>query len=314
MALEYQITFAFVLDLLFGDPRWLPHPVKLMGRLAVFLETPCRRLMQNEKMAGILLVFLVLSVTGLTVTSLIYGAGQIHPYLTDAISIVLLYTSLAAKDLSKHSRDVYESLVAGNLPEAREKVGRIVGRDTDNLTEAEISRAAIESVAENTSDGVTAPLFFSFICGPVGAMLYKAVNTLDSTFGYKNERYLNFGWASARLDDVANFIPARLTALIIPLAAAILNLHPIKSFRILLRDARKHPSPNSGMSEAAMAGAMGIQLGGMNVYFGRPSFRATMGDPLKPIDKKDIPVVNRLMYVTVGLFLLLGLAITSWIG
>ena len=311
MKLEYQILAAFVLDFLLGDPRWLPHPVKLIGRCALFLEPLCRRTFRNERLAGIAAVFAVLAATGSLVYLLIRGASLVHPYLADAVSIIVLYTTFAARDLARHGLDVLESLQAGNLPEARQRVGLIVGRDTDRLEEGEIVRATVESIAENTSDGVTAPLFFAFVAGPLGAMLYKAVNTMDSTFGYKNERYLHFGWAAARLDDVVNYLPARLTGILIPAAAAFLGRNPLRSLKILFRDARKHPSPNSGMTEAAMAGALGIQLGGMNVYFGKPSFRATMGDPLRPHERKDITAACVLMYAVSILFLAIGFLLAN---
>ncbi|MDD5169689.1 MAG: adenosylcobinamide-phosphate synthase CbiB [Syntrophales bacterium] len=311
MRLEYQIILAFLLDLLFGDPRSLPHPVRLIGRLAIALETPCRKAIRNERLAGLFVAVSVLASAAVAVLLLIRGAALIHPLLADAVSVILIYTSLAARDLAGHGMAVHESLRAEDLPEARRRVGLIVGRDTDNLDEGEIARAAVESIAENTSDGVTAPLFFAFLAGPIGAILYKAVNTLDSTFGYKNDRFLYFGWAAARLDDVVNYLPARLTALTVPLAAALMLRNPLRSFRMILRDAKKHPSPNSGLTEAAFAGAMGIQLGGLNYYFGKPSFRATMGDALKPIERRDIPLACTLMYVTAILFLLIGLFFLS---
>lgn len=298
MRLEYQIIAAIVLDLILGDPRWFPHPVKFIGRFAASLEAPYRKIFPNPRLAGVITVLSVLAVTGLVTYAVIAAAGFIHPWAGDAVSILLLYTTLSAKDLRDHSMNVYHALDAGNLGEARGKVAMLVGRDTDVLDEAGVVRATVESVAENTVDGVTAPLLFGIIAGPVGAMLYKAINTLDSTFGYKNERYLQFGWASARLDDLANFIPARLTALVIPVAAAVLGLSPLNSLKILLRDRKKHPSPNSGMSEAAMAGALNIQLGGLNHYFGQPSFRPTMGDPVRTLEKEDIRRVNALMYAT----------------
>ena len=238
MRLEYQIVAAILLDFIAGDPPWLPHPVKLIGRFASFLETPLRRIFAKARTAGSMAVLIVLVVTGLATYAAVAGAGLLHPLAADIVSIVLLYTTFAARDLSLHSINVYRGLKAGNIEEARKKVALLVGRDTDILDEAGIVRATVESVAENTVDGVTAPLFFAFLAGPAGAMLYKAVNTLDSTFGYKNERYRKFGWASAKLDDVANYIPARLTALMIPVAALILQMSPLNSLRILLRDGK----------------------------------------------------------------------------
>ncbi len=309
MRLEYQIVAAILLDFIAGDPPWLPHPVKLIGRFASFLETPLRRIFAKARTAGSMAVLIVLVVTGLATYAAVAGAGLLHPLAADIVSIVLLYTTFAARDLSLHSINVYRGLKAGNIEEARKKVALLVGRDTDILDEAGIVRATVESVAENTVDGVTAPLFFAFLAGPAGAMLYKAVNTLDSTFGYKNERYRKFGWASAKLDDVANYIPARLTALMIPVAALILQMSPLNSLRILLRDGKKHPSPNSGLTEAAVAGALAVQLGGLNYYFGEPSLRPTLGDPVKELRKKDIVRANALMFVTMILATIIFLAV-----
>lgn len=298
MELEYQIICALALDFIAGDPLWFPHPVKWIGRFACVLETPLKKSFSNHYLAGVTAVLMVLIAATLFAYGLISGAALIHPLAADIVSIILLYTTFAAKDLSKHSFNVYRELKSGNLPEARRKVSLLVGRDTDRLDEQNVIRATLESVSENTVDGVTAPLFFAVLAGPVGAILYKAVNTLDSTFGYKNERYREFGWASARLDDLANFIPARLTALLIPVAAALMKLKPLNSVRILMRDRRRHPSPNSGIAEAAFAGALGVQLGGLNYYFGQPSERPTMGDPIREITREDILRVNRLMLVT----------------
>ena len=310
MRLEYQIVIAILLDFISGDPPWLPHPVKLIGRFASFVETPLRRIFANARTAGAIAVLTVLVVTGLATYAVIIGAGLLHPLAADVVSVILLYTTFAARDLSRHSLNVYRELKAGNIEEARKKVALLVGRDTDVLDTAGIVRATVESVAENTVDGVTAPVFFAFLAGPAGAMLYKAVNTLDSTFGYKNQRYREFGWASAKLDDVANYIPARLTALIIPFAAVILQLSPLNSLRMLLRDGKKHPSPNSGLTEAAVAGALSVQLGGLNYYFGQPSLRPTLGDPVKELGKNDIVRANALMLVTLILATIIFFAIS----
>ena len=298
MRLEYQILAAIILDILAGDPPWLPHPVKLIGHFASFVEIPLRRIFANARTAGVAAVLIVLMITGLVTYALVFSAGLLHPIAGDIVSIGLLYTTFAARDLSQHSLNVYRELKAGNIEEARKKVSLLVGRDTDVLDEAGIVRATVESVAENTVDGVTAPLFFAFLAGPLGAMLYKAINTLDSTFGYKNERYIAFGWASARLDDLVNYVPARLTAMMIPAAAVLLKLSALDSLRILFRDGNKHPSPNSGLTEAAVAGALNVQLGGLNYYFGKPSSRPTMGDPVRELRKNDILRADALMFVT----------------
>ena len=304
MRLEYQIIAAFALDLLLGDPRWLPHPVKLIGRFAAALEAPLRRTIPNARAAGVIAVVIVLGVTGLVAFALIRCASALHPMAGDVVAILLLYTAFAARDLASHANAVYRSLTSDNLDQARQRVSMIVGRDTATLDEREVVRATVESVAESLVDGVTAPLFFAVLGGPVGAMLYKAVNTLDSTFGYKDERYIHFGWASARLDDVANFLPARLTAPSVAVAAALLGHSPLRSLRIWLRDGRKHASPNAGLSEAALAGALGVQLGGTNYYGGEPSQHPHMGDPTRPLERRDIARANALMLTTAALALL----------
>lgn len=309
MRLEYQILAAILLDVLAGDPPWLPHPVKLIGRFASSLEIPLRQIFANARTAGAMAVLIVLIVTVLVTYAVIFSAGLLHPLVADIVSIVLLYTTFAARDLSRHSVNVYRELKIGNIEEARGKVSLLVGRDTDMLDEEGIVRATVESIAENTVDGVTAPLFFAFLAGPAGAMLYKAINTLDSTFGYKNEQYLEFGWTSAKLDDLANYIPARLTAVIIPVAAVILKLSALDSLRILFRDGNKHPSPNSGLPEAAVAGALNVQLGGLNYYFGEPSSRPTLGDPVRALRQNDILQANGLMFVTMTLATILFVAV-----
>ncbi|MDR0842600.1 MAG: adenosylcobinamide-phosphate synthase CbiB [Acidobacteriota bacterium] len=309
MRFEYLILTAFVLDLLIGDPRWFPHPVRLIGALAVRSEKPLRRLVKNPRLAGVLVVFIVVGASGLAAFILMRCAAWVHPLAGDAVSVLLLYTTFASHDLMRHSRRVYVALWNKNLVEARRRVAMLVGRDTDNLTEPEVVRATVESVAENIVDGVTAPIFFAVLAGPVGAMAYKAINTLDSTFGYKDERYLLFGWASARLDDVANYIPARLTAPLVALASVICGFMPLRSVHIFLRDGRKHDSPNSGLTEAAVAGALGVQLGGLNYYAGEACECARMGDPWRTLHRRDILAANLLMLGTSILCLLLLLGV-----
>ena len=308
MDLTYQILSAVALDLLVGDPRWLPHPVRGIGRLAQWLERPLRRLIRNEQAAGIVAVLLVVVMTGASAWGLIGIAGICHPLAADIVSIILIYTTVAAHDLARHSCAVFQALAAGDLTRARRRVAEIVGRDTGRLDEAGVARAAVECVAESTVDGITAPLFFAILAGPVGAMMYRAINTLDSTFGYATNRYLRFGWAAAKLDDLANYLPSRVTAPLIGLAAAILGRRPLQSWRILRRDGRKHASPNSGLPEAAMAGALGIQLGGVSYYDGEPLAKPAIGEPIVPIAAEHILAANAVMFVTLALFLALGLA------
>ncbi len=298
MRLEYQIIMAMALDGLVGDPRWLPHPVKLIGALAARLERISRRLIPSAYAAGGVTAAIVVLSAGAAAWLIVAGATALHPLAGDAASILLLYTTFAARDLARHGADVLRELETGNVPEARRKVAMMVGRDTDTLDEEGIARAAVESVAENTVDGVTAPLLYAIAGGPVAAMMYKAVNTLDSTFGYKTERYLRFGWASARLDDLANYLPARITALFMVLAAALLRMRAGKAWGTLIRDGRKDTSPNSGLCEAAMAGALGVRLGGRSYYFGQPSDKPHIGNPGAPPRKDDIRRGNRLMLAT----------------
>lgn len=301
-----MILIAYGLDLALGDPPWLPHPVRAMAALAQLCETCWRGVLAQERVAGIMTVISVLGVVGGVVLGLLSIARGLHPWLADGLTIYLLYASFAARDLAAHSRRVHRALASGNLPLARQQVAMIVGRETATLDAAEISRASVESVAENIVDGMTAPLLWAAVFGPLGAMLYKATNTMDSMFGYKNERYLAFGWAPARLDDLANFIPARLTAALVILAATLLGHSPRRSFQIWRRDRRCHASPNSAQTEAAVAGALAIQLGGPSVYFGAVIDKPTIGDADQPITPSHILAANRLMLLTTCLAALLA--------
>ncbi|MDK9716695.1 MAG: adenosylcobinamide-phosphate synthase CbiB [Trichlorobacter sp.] len=304
--LYQQILLAILLDLLLGDPRWLPHPVQGIGWLAQTCEAPLRRLIGNQKIAGIVAVFWVVGGTVAAGFGLLKGASLLHPLAGDLVAILLLYTCFATRSLHDHALAVYRPLMAGDLVAARQRVGWLVGRDTDQLDEGEVTRAAVESVAENTVDGCTAPLLFACLAGPLGALAYKAISTLDSTFGYKNERYLLFGWGSARLDDLANLIPARLTALLVVPAALVLRLDAGNAWRIFWRDRHNHPSPNGGQIESAVAGALGVQLGGVNSYFGQPSSRPFMGEPLQSLAARHILQAVQLMWLVYGLVALIG--------
>lgn len=301
------ILIAYGLDLVLGDPPWLPHPVRAIAGLAQFCERFWRRRLSRQRLAGVMTVISVLGGVGGVVLALLSLARLIHhPWLADGLTVYLFYASFAARDLAAHSGRVHAALEAGDLGLARQQVAMIVGRETATLDAAGVSRACVESVAENIVDGITAPLFWAALFGPLGAMLYKATNTMDSMFGYKNERYHKFGWAPARLDDLANFIPARLTALLVILAAALLGHSPRHSFRIWRRDRRCHASPNSAQTEAAVAGALGIQLGGPALYFGTVVDKPTIGDALQPITTAHILAANRLMLLTTCLAALLA--------
>lgn len=297
MNTEYQIIAALALDFILGDPRGIPHPVKIIGRFAASLEGPLRAVMSPRR-AGTAAAVLVIAATAVVTGGMIYLAYSVHSWAGDAFSVGLLYMTFAARDLAGHSGSVLQTLDAENMPEARRRVSRMVGRDTETLDEEGIVRAAVESVAENSVDGIVSPLFYAAVAGPVGAMVYKAVNTLDSTFGYRNERYIEFGRASAKIDDAANYIPARLSVLLIALAALLTGMKARDAFCIGRRDGRNHPSPNSGWSEAAFAGALGIRLGGPVMRKGVPEMMPYLGDAGEALRRRHIRKANTLMLAT----------------
>ncbi len=298
------ILAAFALDSLVGDPQWFPHPVRLMGAYIGGFEKVVRRIVKTERilrLAGILLTLSTVVLAYSVSMLVLYWAASFNMWAYYLVYTILAYTCLAARCLSFEGKRIRDALQAGDIAQARKLLSYIVGRDTENLDESGITRGAVETVAENTSDGVIAPLLYLFIGGVPLAMAYKAVNTLDSMVGYKSERYLHYGWASAKLDDLANYAPARMTGIAITAAAWFLGLDAKGSFRILGRDSQNHSSPNSGFPEAAAAGALGIQLGGTNSYFGRPVPKPTIGDFKRPLNRQDIADMNRLMYGAVVL-------------
>lgn len=290
------VLAAVALDLVLGDPRRLPHPVVAIGKMISFLEGVLRRVFGNLRAAGVVLLLVTVGVSYGAAALLLYGAALISPAAAFIAGVYLAWVSLAARSLHVESAKVAQALRRGDLPGARLALSYIVGRETAGLDEPEIVRGAVETVAENTGDGVIAPLFYLMLGGPPLAIAYKAVNTLDSMVGYKNERYLEFGWASARFDDLANYIPARLTGLLMVLAAPICALSGSGAWRIMRRDGRNHSSPNSGYPEAAAAGALGVRLGGINRYFGRVVEKPTIGDPAVPLTLAAYSGVVRLMY------------------
>ena len=298
-----------LLDLLFGDPHWMPHPVRAMGGITALLERPLRFLFpkgpKGELAAGAALVVLAAGIsTGAAVLAL-WLCRRIHPLLAFAAETLLCYQLLAARSLRDESLKVYRALRDGALEEARRAVSMIVGRDTDRLDRDGVARAAVETVAENASDGVAAPLLFLAIGGAPLGVFYKAVNTMDSMVGYKNDRYLYFGRAAARLDDAVNFLPARLAGVLMCLAARPAGFDGKNAWKIFLRDRKKHKSPNSAHTEAAAGGALDIQLGGSSFYFGKRVEKPTIGDPLRPVEPADILRCNRLMYAAAFLAMVL---------
>ena len=306
------------LDLLLGDPHWMPHPVRWMGRTISSLETLLRRLFPKtpggERGAGIVLALALPTLFGGGSALILWGLGQVSPWLSWVVQLWFSYQLLAARSLQKESMAVYSPLKAHDLEGARRAVSRIVGRDTQALDETGVAKAAVETVAENTCDGVIAPLIFLFLGGLPAGMAYKAVSTLDSMVGYKNDKYRFFGWASARLDDILNFIPARLSGLLLCLGAALLpGCSGRRAWTIFWRDRRKHASPNSAHTEAACAGALGVRLAGDASYFGKVVHKPTLGDPVRPVEPEDIPRACRLMYAGAGLLLLLFAVLPVWL-
>lgn len=309
---------AVALDLILGDPHWMPHPVRWMGRTISTLEGPLRRLFPKtsagERGAGIVLAIVLPALFGGGSALILWGMGRVSHWLSWTVQLWFTYQLLAARSLQTESMAVYYPLKAHELEGARRAVSRIVGRDTQALDETGVAKAAVETVAENTCDGVTAPLLFLFLGGLPAGMAYKAVSTLDSMVGYKNDQYRFFGWASARLDDLLNFIPARLSGLLLCLGAALLpGCSGRRAWTIFWRDRRKHASPNSAHTEAACAGALGVRLAGDASYFGKVVHKPTLGDPVRPVEPEDIPRACRLMYAGAGLLLLLFAVLPVWL-
>lgn len=301
------IVIALFLDRLIGDPHSWPHPVKWFGALIALLDRKwndgSRRF---EK--GLAMLIVVLAITATCSFGVLILAARIHPFLPIGLEAIMIWASIAPRSLKEAGMDVYRPLAAGDMKEARRKLSWIVGRDTEELDEGEVTRGAVETVAENTSDGVIAPLFWAMIGGGAAALLYRAVNTCDSMVGYKNERYERFGTASARFDDIVNFIPARITGLLLIAAAQKPAAIKRYAWNIMRRDAKKHPSPNSGWCEAAVAGLLEIELGGLNTYKGVVSDRARMGEALQPQRAEHIIEAAKLMERATSLFVLLFLA------
>lgn len=316
------IPVAYILDLVFGDPRWFPHPVKLIGKTVEILENFLMKIFANpvrdehipdsngvnQKTGGTVLAFLIIGGT-FYVTFLIIKLSTIFNfYLGVGISIFLIYTSLSIKDLKVESLEVYRALKKNDLDIARGKLSMIVGRDTGNLNEREIIRATVETIAESIVDGIISPIFYALIGGPALALTYKSINTLDSMVGYNNEKYKNFGWCSAKIDTIANFIPAILSIIFIPLASLFCRCSLFSSFKIIFRDGLKNRQI-SDIPESAVAGALGIQLGGMNFYNSVAVTKPFLGDNCHPLDNGHIKKSIKIAYISSGLFLIAGLVL-----
>jgi len=293
-----DILLAVILDFILGDPRWLPHPIIYIGKLISFLENKARKLAESDsklRLSGAVIVI----ITGFISFIIPFCLLEIvKPFAVvyHIFNILIIWTTLAAKSLNIAAMKVYTSLENNDIEDARIKLSYIVGRDTKELSKEEIIRADVETVAENTSDGVIAPLIFAMIGGAPLAMLYKAVNTMDSMLGYKNKRYYYIGFFPAKIDDLFNLIPARITGVLIALISPLVKGNILESFKIMIRDRKNHKSPNCAYPEAAAAGAMKVQLGGTNSYFGELVYKPTLGDGKQDLDKRHIKEVIRLMY------------------
>jgi len=286
--LVYVLPAAIVLDLVLGDPRKFPHPVRWMGRAASALESDFRKIpLKPVITGGLFALFLIVSTWILSYVTVFIG-GMVHPAVQTVVEILMVYYCISARSLEKEAMAVSDALTRKNLGKAREKVSMIVGRDAARLDEAGVARAAVETVAENLVDGVIAPLFFALIGGAPLAMTYKMVNTLDSMIGYKNDAYIDFGKLAARIDDVFNFIPARLSIPVIALAAQIIARKGKSAFHTARRDGARHTSPNAGHSEAAFAGALEVRLGGPSYYHGRRVEKPWIGEMFKNVRPRHI--------------------------
>ena len=313
MMTVWAVLGGFVLDALFGDPAWLPHPVVYMGKaiskLEKFLRPRLPKTPQGELLGGAIVAFCLPVGTFLLTGLVCWGAARLHPLLGLTVQMFWCGQALAARGLVQESTNVYKELKKPDLPGARKAVSRIVGRDTAELTAEGVTKAAVETVAENASDGVIAPLLYMLIGGAPLALTYKAINTMDSMLGYKNEKYLYFGRVPAKLDDVANYIPSRLAGLLWVAAAALTGNSARGAWKIWRRDRRRHASPNSAQTESACAGALGVQLAGPAYYFGQYYPKLTIGDALRPIEPEDILRANRMMVAESILALAIGLGL-----
>lgn len=296
------LVMGYILDLIFGDPYWMPHPVRFIGNLISILEKVIRRFMpktkRGEYIGGIILTVMVVSISMVIPLVIILMAKSINTYLALTVETFMCYQILATKSLKVESMKVYDELEKNDLPSARKAVSMIVGRDTKDLTFSGVAKAAVETVAENTSDGIIAPMIFIAIGGAPMGFFYKAINTMDSMVGYKNEKYMNFGRFAAKLDDVVNYLPARISAYQMILSSFFLRYDYKNAFKIYKRDRYNHASPNSAQTESVCAGALDVQLAGNAYYFGKLYEKPTIGDNIREINYDDIKKANRLLYCT----------------
>ena len=309
--LPLQIALAWFLDLVLGDPQWFPHPVRWIGVVVTGLEKLLRWSRVPLRLAGVVLALVVVAGIYWAVALLLVYSARLHPIAAKALGVVVLYFCFATRCLASEAKRIERLVRSRDLAGARSALALIVGRDTDTLDEQGVCRAVVETVAENTADGVVTPMLYAFVGGPALACAYKAVSTLDSMVGYKNEKYIKLGWASARLDDLFSFVPARVCIVMVWLTAWVLRQRPAAALRVALRDGRKHPSPNAGIPEAAFAGALGVQLGGVSTYAGAPSVKPLLGDPVTPVSVDAIADAVRLLLGSSMWVLVLGAAVST---
>ncbi|MGI5858737.1 MAG: adenosylcobinamide-phosphate synthase CbiB [Tepidanaerobacteraceae bacterium] len=309
MSMGIIILSAFLLDMILGDPVRSTHPIVLIGKLINFLENHLRVLFKTSrglKAAGVILWFFTVFLAYITTYCIIKAAYKLNLWFGHGMSLWLTYTTLAVRNLADEALGIYREIKKNDINEARKRLSYIVGRDTEDMPVDEICRATVETVAENTIDGIISPLIYAFIGGAPLAMVYKAINTLDSMVGYRNEKYEFLGWFSARMDDLANYIPARIGGVLVLMAAALMKLDISRGMKTVLSDAKKHKSPNSGISEAITAGVLGIRLGGWNSYGGVASFREYMGEKLRETGPEDIKTAVNLSFITAIVALIVG--------
>jgi adenosylcobinamide-phosphate synthase len=309
MELTAMIGIAFVMDLLLGDPKEIPHPVRAMGKVAKSLERIARKKIRNQKWAGLVTVLILVAGTYFLSWGLLKSFLQVNSQIYFVVETILIYTTLATRSLYDESYPVLVALREDGLEKARDHLKNIVGRDTEQLSQKQITRATVETVSENTVDGVVAPLFYACIGGAPLALTYKCINTLDSMFGYKNEVYFQFGWASARLDDVANWVPARVVGPLMAFAVTLLGLNGKRAWTTMWRDGQNHLSPNAGIPEAVVAGALGVELGGPQYYQGRLLEKSAIGEELREIEPEDISKSHKILFTTALLALALFLSL-----
>ncbi|MBQ4513539.1 MAG: cobalamin biosynthesis protein CobD [Anaerolineaceae bacterium] len=304
------LFLGFVIDLFFGDPHEIPHPVVWIGKLISFLEIKLRKVFpktaKGERTAGFILWVITVTVSTGIPWLVLYFCGKVSVYLRIIIESIICWQIIAVRDLKTESMKVYDALSKGSLPEAKKAVSMIVGRDTEKLDETGIIKAAVETIAENTSDGIAAPLFYIALFGTPAGFFYKAVNTMDSMLGYVDPPYTNFGWFPAKADDVFNFIPSRIAAILMLIAGGLQKLDLRNGWKIFVRDRYKHASPNSAQTESACAGLLRVQLAGDAYYHGVLHKKQFIGDPLRNVEREDIPRTCRLMYLTSVLLLMLS--------